>query len=182
MDHPEIVERFLEIEHAATMKCAEVLADLDVDVICRNGFYETMDFWSPTQVEKLLAPLLKEEVEAMRSGGAAVIYTVCTGIMPMLHILADLDFDGYISIEPVLTGQDMQVVADKLCDRHAIWGGLSGPIHIGEGTPEIARQAVREAFETFGPRGLVLNPVPSIRAHWPWENSLAMFDEWRRLR
>ena len=32
------------------------------------------------------------------------------------------------------------------------------------------------------PRGLVLNAVPSIRAHWPWENALAMFDEWRRLR
>ena len=33
-----------------------------------------------------------------------------------------------------------------------------------------------------GRRGLVLSAVPSIRAHWPWENALAMFDEWRRLR
>lgn len=46
----------------------------------------------------------------------------------------------------------------------------------------LRRQAVREAFATFGPRGLVLNAVPSIRTHWPWENALAMFDEWRRLR
>jgi len=76
----------------------------------------------------------------------------------------------------------MKVVAAKLGDRHAFWGGVSGPIHIGEGTPEIARQAVRDAFDTFGRRGLVLNAVPSIRAHWPWENALAMFDEWRRLR
>jgi len=182
MDCPEVIERFLEIEHQATMKRAEVLADLGADVICRNGFYETMDFWSPRQVEQWLAPLLREEIEAMRSGGAAVTYTVCTGIMPMLHVLADLDFDAYNAIEPALTGQDMRVVAERLCGRHAIWGGVSGPMHIGEGTPEVARQAVRQAFETFGPRGLALNAVPSIRAHWPWENALAMFDEWRRIR
>lgn len=182
VDRPDVIERFLQIEHGANLARAEVLADLGVDVICRNGFYETMDFWSPGQIKQMLVPLLEREIEAMGSGGAAVIYTVCTGIMPMLDVLSDLDFDAYISIEPVLTGQDMKAVAAALCDRHAIWGGLSGPIHIGEGTPEGARQAVRDAFETFGPKGLVLSAVPSTRAHWPWENSLAMFDEWRLLR
>ncbi len=182
MDEPELVQRFLEIEHTATMKRAEVLADLGVDVICRNGFYETMDFWSPNQIEQLLVPLLNKEIEAMHSGGAAVTYTVCTGIMPMLHILSELKFDAYHSIEPVLTGQDMNAVAGALRDRHAIWGGVSGPFHIGDGTSVVARQAVRDAFALFGPKGLVLNAVPSIRAHWPWENALAMMDEWRRLR
>ena len=182
MDHPEIVERFLEIEHRATLKRAELLAELGVDVICRNGFYETMDFWSPRQVRQWLVPLIQKEIEVMRSSGAAVTYTVCTGIMPMLDILAELDFDAYNAIEPVLTGQDMEQVARELGPRHAIWGGVSGPIHIGEGTPETARQAVRDAFRIFGKRGLVLNAVPSIRAHWPWENALAMFTEWRTLR
>jgi hypothetical protein len=69
-----------------------------------------------------------------------------------------------------------------MCDRHAIWGGVSGPMHIGESTLQEVRQAVREAFATFGPRGLVLSAAPSIRAHWPWRNALAMFDEWRALR
>jgi hypothetical protein len=182
MDSPQLIERFLQIEHEATMRRAEILADLGVDVICRNGFYETTDFWSPQQIASLVLPLLKQEIEAMRSAGAAVTYTVCTGIMPILDILADLDFDAYNAIEPVLTGQDMGLIADKLCDRHAIWGGVSGPVHIGHGTPETARQAVREAMDTFGPRGLVLNAVPSIRAHWPRENVEAMFDEWRQVR
>jgi len=182
MDHPEIIQRFLEIEHQATMKRAELLASLGVDVIVRNGFYETTDFWSPGQLEHFLLPLLSDEVKVMKSGGAAVTYTVETGIMPMLDMLAKLDFDGYHAIEPALGHQDMRMVADRLCDRHSTWGGVSGPIHIGEGTPEIARQAVRDAFATFGKRRLVLSAVPSIRAHWPWENALAMFDEWRRLR
>ena len=181
MDHPEVINSFLEIEHQTTMRRAEVLADLGVDVIRRNGFYETTDHWSPRQIKRWLVPYLKQEIDVMRSGGAAVIYTVETGIMPILDILADLDFDAYHAIEPALGHQDMRVVADKLCDRHAMWGGVSGPMHIGESTPEGAREAVREAFEVFGPRGLVLSAVPSIRAHWPWENALAMFDEWRKL-
>jgi hypothetical protein len=181
MDAPEIIDRYLEIEHEATMARAGVLAELGVDVICRNGFYETTDYWNPNQLRRLLVPRLKQEIEVMRSRGAAVVYTVETGIMPILDLLAELEFDAYQAIEPVLGGQDMRVVADTLCDRHAIWGGVSGPMHIGEGTPEQVRQAVRDAFELFGPRGLVLNAVPSIRAHWPWENALAMFDEWRTL-
>ena len=95
-----------------------MLADLGVDVIVRNGFYETTDFWSPRQLERFLLPYLHER-------------------------------------------------------------GVSGPMHLGEGTQEVARQAVRDAF---GKRGLILSAVPSIRAHWPWENALATFDEWRRLR
>ncbi len=182
MDNPEMIQRFLEIEHQTTMKRAEVMAGWGVDIIRRNGFYETTDFWSPRQIREWLAPLLREEIAAMKSGGAAVTYTVETGVMPILDVLAELDFDGFRDIEPVLGNQDMSVVAERLCGRHAIWGGVSGPIHIGEGTPEIVRQAVRDAFKVFGPRGLVLSAVPSTRAHWPWENSLAMFDEWRRLR
>jgi len=60
------------------MRRAEVLADLGVDVICRNGFYETTDFWSPGQIKRVLVPYLKQEIDAMHSGGAAVIYTVET--------------------------------------------------------------------------------------------------------
>jgi hypothetical protein len=52
-------------------------------------------------------------------------------------------------------------------------------MHLGEGTQEVARQAVRDAFSK---RGLILSAARSIRAHWPWENALATFDEWRRLR
>ena len=182
MEQPEVLRRFLEIEHEATMRRAEVLADFGVDAICRNGFYETTDFWSPTQLRRWVVPYLEQEIEAMRSGGAVVVYTVETGLMPMLDLLRDLAFDAYNAIEPVLGRADMREIAAALTPSHAIWGGVSGPIHIGEGTPEGARQAVRDALTTVGRRGLVLSAVPSIRAHWPWENALTMFDEWRRLR
>jgi hypothetical protein len=101
--------------------------------------------------------------------------------MPMLDLLSALPFDCYQGIEPVLGNQDMGKVAQVLAG-HSAWGGISAPIHIGQGTPEAVRRAVREGIDLFGPEGLVLGAVPSIRAHFPWENSLAMFDEWRMVR
>jgi len=181
MDHPDALDRFLEIDHRTTMKRMEVLLDLGADIICRNGFYETMEFWSPAQYERFLMPHLKEEIDLVHDAGRVITYTVCTGVMPMLPHLASLSFDGLYSIEPALGHQDMHTVADALGGQKCIWGGVSAPIHIGEGTPETVRHAVRDAVETFGPR-LMLAAVPSIRAHWPWENVLAMFDEWRRCR
>ena len=181
MDHPDTLDRFLDIDHRTTMKRMEALLDLGADIICRNGFYETMDFWSPAQYERHLMPRLREEIDLVHAAGRTITYTVCTGIMPMLPHLASLDFDGLYSIEPALGHQDMQAVADTLGGEKCIWGGVSAPIHIGEGTPETVRHAVRDAVETFGTH-LVLAAVPSIRAHWPWENVLAMFDEWRRCR
>jgi uroporphyrinogen-III decarboxylase len=182
MDQPGLLRRFLQIEHEATMARAAVLAEAGVDILCRNGFYETTDFWSPDQLKAWVAPLLREEVEAMGFRGAAVIYTVETGVMPLLGYLDELPFDGYHAIEPALGQQDLRQVAARLGPRHSLWGGVSGPLHLGEGSPEVARQAVRDAFDACGRRGLVLSAVPSIRAHWPWANALAMFEEWRRLR
>lgn len=42
--------------------------------------------------------------------------------------------------------------------------------------------AVREVFDVFGPTGLLLTACPSAHSIMPWENTLAMIDEWRRLR
>jgi hypothetical protein len=64
----------------------------------------------------------------------------------------------------------------------SFWGGVSAPIHIGQGKPEVVRKVVQDAFAAFGHRAFILKAVPSIRKHWPWENVLAMMDEWKRLR
>ena len=184
MDNPEVVDRFLEIEHQTTMRRLEIALDpaLGVDIVGRNGFYETTDFWSPGQLRDFLGKRLRAEIGLVHGAGRVCSYTVCTGIMPILDYLTELPFDAYLSIEPVLGNQDMKVVAQKLGDCKCIWGGVSAPVHIGEGTPEIVREAVREAFETFGRKGFILHAVPSIRRQWPWENVRAFIEEWKRLR
>lgn len=48
--------------------------------------------------------------------------------------------------------------------------------------PDEVRQAVRKVFEVFGKTGLILTPVSSAKAVLPWQNVLAMVDEWKRWR
>jgi hypothetical protein len=41
---------------------------------------------------------------------------------------------------------------------------------------------VRQSFEVFAPEGLILAPCVSSHSIMPWESTLAMIDEWKRLR
>lgn len=103
--------------------------------------------------------------------------------MPLLSELDKLDFDCLQKTEPALAGQDLRRVAGELGARKSFWTGLSAPMHIGLGSPQEVRKAVREAFDIFGQAGFLLMAVPSIRRHWPWKANLeAMMDEYRRLQ
>lgn len=182
VDKPELLERLAEIEHRVTMKRIELAARAGVDIVTRNGFYETTDFWSPAQIGRLLSARLKREIELAHQAGMPITYTICTGIMPIIEHLKALPFDCLYGIEPALGGQDMKVIARELGPNKCIWGGLSAPIHLGQGTLEAVREAVRGFYRDFGDRGTILAAVPSIRPHWPWENVAAMLDEWRKER
>lgn len=181
LDKPELLERLLGIEHRTTMKRIELAARAGVDFVTRNGFYETTDFWSPSQIEYFLSERLRLEIETSHQAGLLITYTVCTGIMPILAHLKSLPFDCLFGIEPVLGDQDMALIARELGSDKCIWGGLSAPMHLGMGRPETVRAAVRSFYRDFGRRGTILAPVPSIRQDWPWENVIAMVEEWKEI-
>ena len=182
MDNPELLERFMDIDHQVNLKQIEIMLDLGVDIILRNGFYETCDFWSPEQVKELVLTRVNEEARAVHSGGGKLLYTVCTGIVPLLDLYLESDIDCFIKFETKLTGQYLKPIAEKLAGWKGLWGGLSDCEDLGRASPEQTRQAVGEAFELVGKRGLILAASPSIKPERPVENVEAMFDEWRRLR
>lgn len=53
-----------------------------MDIIWRNGFYETADFYSPAMLDRFLGERLRREADAARAAGMLTNYTVHTGIMP----------------------------------------------------------------------------------------------------
>jgi len=181
VDSPETIDALNEVIYSVNRKKLEVMVSLGVKTVIRNGWYDTTDFWAPDQFKRWVVPHLKADIELIHSAGGIFIYQACTGIKPLLPILADLDFDCLLEPEPVLGQMDMADLKAALPGK-SFWGGVSSPIHIGEGTPETVRRAVKKAFSAFGNRGFILKAVPSIRAHWPWENVLAMVDEWKQLR
>jgi uroporphyrinogen-III decarboxylase len=181
-DQPELLDRLAEIDHCVTMRKIELGLAAGVDILHRNGFYETTDFWSPAQIERHLLPRHRQQTALGHAVSVPTVYTVCTGIMPMLDLLHRSGFDCLYGIEPVLGNQDMRTVARELGPHHAIWGGLSAPIHIGQGSPDDVRRAVREFYEVNGRRGTILMATASIRPQWRWENVRAMVEEWKAER
>jgi len=69
----------------------------------------------------------------------------------------------------------------ELADGKSFWTGPSNTFHMYEST-DVVRQAVRDVFDAFGKTGLIVTAPSSVHPMMPWENTLAMIDEWRTHR
>ena len=181
IDNPDLVDAYVAYEHRINLRCIEVLAQGGVDSVRRNGFYETADFYSPATLERFLGKRLRAEAGAIQDLGMTMSYTVHTGIMPILDYLASLPMDSLFGIDIAFEGVDLPRVRDTLVPGKSFFVGPSSTFHIWEG-PEATREAVRTVFEVFGKTGLILAPCVSCHSIMPWESTLAMVDEWKRLR
>ncbi|MDP6355721.1 MAG: uroporphyrinogen decarboxylase family protein [Planctomycetota bacterium] len=182
IDYPEETLAFLEYLNDFSDRRVELCLEAGADFVIRRGWYESADFWSPKHFTELAAPFIQREADIVHQAGALSVYLMCTGTMPMLPGLNELDFDCLQKTEPVLDDQDLKEIVSALGERKSFWTGLSAPMHIGLGSQEDVREAVRAAFDIFGQRGFLLMAVPSVRRHWPWkENISAMMDEYRAI-
>ena len=179
---PDLVDAYLEMDHQLNLKNYEIALDLGADIIRRNGFYESCDYFSPQMLGQFLGERLRAEIDLVHQAGRVIGYTLLSGIMPMLDHLAGLDFDCLFCPDVFLRDGDGIEINRKLGDRKAFWTGPSDTIHMPWERPDEVRQAVRHVFDVFGKRGLVITPCSSSKAVFPWANVLAMVDEWQKLR
>ncbi|MCE5238013.1 uroporphyrinogen decarboxylase family protein [bacterium] len=181
VEQPELVEAYVEHEHQLNLLALRSLAGLGVDMVRRNGFYETADFYGPAMLERFLGDRLRAERDAAHAGGMLMTYTVHTGVMPILDYLAGLGLDAHCGIDLAFDGVVPAQVRSKLAPTSSLWTGPSSTYHLWNG-PEPTREAVRLTFDVMGKTGLVLSPCVSAHSIMPWESTLAMVDEWKRLR
>ena len=182
VDHPEAFARLAALESEATVAAIALYAELGVDLLKRFGGYEQTNFFSPSIWRSVVAPLLRREVEAAHAAGRPIYYRVVTGMKPLLDDIGSLGLDCVEGFEPALSDCSNATVARHLGGKVCLWTGVSSPGHIGGADESGVRRAVREAMDAFGRRGFILGVTNSIRAHWKWEHTLAMIDEWKRLR
>jgi len=182
IESPDLVDAYLELDHRVNMRCIEIALDLGIDILGRNGFYETCDFYGPDTLERFLFGRLQAETEAIHDGGKVEVYTVNTGIMPMLDYLRRLDLDCLISIDIAHKDHDLEKIVASQDGTKSFWIGPSSAYHLQNPDPEVTREAVRECFRTIGKTGLIITPCPSLHSIMPWQSGLAMIDEWKKLR
>ena len=183
IDQPDLVDEYLELEHQLNLSKLEIAGKFGVDIIGRNGFYETADFYSPKMLEQFLGKRLRKEINLAHQSGSIIGYTVHTGIMPMLDYLEKLDFDCIMNIDTGFKDVDLVKIYGRLGKKKSFWIGPSNTYHMWDKDPDVVRKAVRYVFEVFGQRktGLLITACPSAHSIMPWENTLAMIDEWKKL-
>lgn len=181
VDNPGLVEAYLEYEHSVNLRAIALAADMGVDLVQRNGFYESGDYFSPGMLERFIGRRLRREGDLAREAGLLGVYTVHTGVMPILDHLDRLTFDCLFGIDIAFQDADPARIRAATAGK-SHWTGPSSTFHLWKG-PEETRRAVREVFSVFaGGRGLILSPGVSVHSIMPWESALAMIDEWRKLR
>jgi hypothetical protein len=179
-DDPGLLESLVAVISRVRTKALGMTLDLGVTTVIRNGWYDSADFWSPAQFERWVMPGLEKDISTVHQAGGIFVYQMCTGIGPLLPLLARLDFDCLLELEPALGTTSAAEVKAALPGK-TFWGGVSAPVHLERGDPSTVRRAVQKAFGDFGNRGFILKAVPSIRAHVPEETIGAFFDEWRKI-
>lgn len=181
LDDPELVHAYLEVDHQWNMRTYELALALGVDFIRRDGFYETCDFFSPKMLTEFLGKRLKDEVDLVHSAGKPIGYTVLSGFGNMLDHLLAVGFDCIMCPDVFLRDGDAKRLKDKLGDKTSFFTGPSDTIHMPWDDTKKVREAIRYIFEIFDKTGLLITPCSSAKAVYPWDNVLAMIDEWRRL-
>lgn len=178
---PAMVHSLLDHIHSAAGRRLEILLELGLDGVFRRGWYESADLWSPRDFREFARDPLAEDIRAAHAADCVFVYVMDSGVVPLLGELGSLDLDCLIGVDPATRPVDLRQVRSSLPGK-ALWGGISGPLHLARGTPAETERAVELAFESCGRLGFVLGPLVGIRHTWPWENIEACDRAWRRLR
>ena len=182
VDHPQAFKRLAEIDSKANIGRIRLCAQAGADFVKRFGGYEQTNFYNPTIFKEVVVSLLSREVKAAHEAGLLIYYRVVTGMEPLLDEIASIGFDCIEGGEPHLSGCSLEMWHDAFAGKAASWTGISTPVLLGGDDPQTVRREVRHCADVFGKRGFILGVTNSIRNHFPWENTLAMIDEWKRIR
>lgn len=182
IDDPDGFEQMAETIHRAEMRNIELAARGHIDILKRFGGYEMCNFYNPEIFRKVCLPRLKAEVDYAHSLGLLIFYRVVTGMQPVLDEIAGIGFDCIEGGEPHLSECSLEAWHSTIGGRASTWTGVSTPVLLGGQDPDAVRCEVRNCAEIFGKKGFILGVTNSIRDHFPWRNTLAMIDEWKKIR
>jgi hypothetical protein len=188
LTQPDLIREYAAIIHEWNMKQIQIYLEVtDSDLIIRRGWYETTEFWTPRAYRTIIAPTLKKEAELVHQAGKKYGYIITSAFMPILDDILDAGVDVLIGLDPKEgKGTDLQKVKDKFSVKNkCIWGGVSGPLTVEQGTEQETEEAVIQALQILGKGGgFILSPVDNVRDNTPnaWKNTHKFIQAWKEHR
>ncbi len=182
-DQPEFLRELITMIEDWNRRRMAIHLEMGLDMLVRRAWYEGTEFWSPSLYRRFVLPGLKKDVELAHQAGARFGYIITSGIHAIAPELIESGVDVIIGIDPVEgKGTSLEGVREALGGRVGLWGGVSGPFVVEDGTEEEVRAAVQKALETLGvTERFVLSPVDNVRSDTPraWRNVEVFVRTWR---
>lgn len=184
-DQPDFLRELINLLEEWNRARLALHLEAGVDLVARRAWYEGTEFWSPRLYREFILPGLRREVEMVHQAGARYGYIITSGVTPISDLILESGADVMIGVDPGEgKGTTLAEVRDRFGGRLGLWGGVSGPLVVEQGTEEDCRQAVEEAFHMLAPTGrFILSPVDNVRADTDhaWRNVQVFIDTWQRL-
>jgi hypothetical protein len=184
-DDPEFLKELIGVLEEWNRARFEIHLEAGGDLVFRRAWYEGTDFWSPPLYREFILPTVRRDVELAHEAGVRYAYIITTGMMPVADLILEAGVDVIVGIDPGQgKGTTLQDVRDSLGGKVGIWGGVSGPLTVEEGTEGEVRAAVEEAVSVLGDtERFILSPVDNVRAdtEQSWCNVRVFVDTWRSL-
>lgn len=124
-------------------------------------------------------PALRERVQNIKKHTPFVFYHSCGHCWDLVDMFIDAGIDVYQSLQTG-AGMDLSKLKDRFDNRIVFWGGVAVELLV-KGTADEVRANVRQALQVAKARGgIILGPSHSIAYGVPYDNVMAMMDEFQK--
>ena len=133
---------------------------------------------SPQMFREFCLPLIKARCENVRQYVDYIFLHSCGNTLPLIDMLIEAGIDCLQSLQ-TNAGMDIGKLHEQYCGRMIFWGGISVEILLTGSTADVRKNA-REACEKAKKGGIILGPSHSISYGVPYDNFMAMLDEFEK--
>jgi len=175
-DRPDWVHELLGILLEKKLRFVESMKGAKFDLIETGGGAGSSTLISPKLHEEFCTPYDRKMHDALHEIGFRVTYHTCGGTLGIEEFIVANGCDASETLAPPSLGgnQEPWEFKEKIAGRVALIGGMDQFTVVTDGSPELIRRKVREAFEKVGRDGGYIcslsdhffeTPVDSLQAY-----------------
>lgn len=133
---------------------------------------------SPEMFKEFCLPLMKARCQNVKKYIDYIFLHSCGNTEPLIDMFIEAGIDCLQSLQDG-AGMDIGKLQKKYTGRIIFWGGISVEILLAGSTDDV-RKNVRDACQKAKKGGIILGPSHSIAYGIPYDNFMAMLDEFEK--
>jgi uroporphyrinogen decarboxylase len=173
-----LMERIADLWIGVAERVLQAVGDLvDVAMFADDICTQRGPLVRPEQYRRLIKPLHKRMVDALKRSGKPVLYHCCGSTVALLPDFIEVGADAVNPVQVAAAGMDTKFLKREFGRDIAFWGAIDTQHTLPLGTPADVRDEVRRRIEDLAPGGgYVMAAVHNVQDDVPPENVVAMFE------